>query len=130
MPRDSIRVERIAYLNQACVLVLAVTGDRSLASALAEATGSASQILVVDSIELDVMTEAATEALIDTLAQLQAQGRHLIVVNVPEAAVVALREAGVDVASTTDRVFVVDPDDHPDRDALAAAFIGPFALPT
>jgi anti-anti-sigma regulatory factor len=99
-------------------------GDTSLGSALAEAIDSRSRILVIDGIELDVLTETASAALIDTLTRLSADGRHLIVVNLPEPAVVALRAAGVDVATTTDRVFVDNPDEHPDRDARAAAFSG------
>jgi hypothetical protein len=97
-------------------------GNRSLGSALAEAIDSRSQILVIDGIELDVLTETASLALMDTLTTVSAQGRHLIVVNVPAPAVVALRMAGIDVAATTDRVFVDDPDEHPDRAARAAAF--------
>jgi anti-anti-sigma regulatory factor len=117
-------VSRVAYLHQACVLVLSATGDRSLGSALAEAIDSRSRILVVDGIELDELSETASAALMDTLTTLTAGGRHLIVVNLPEPAVVGLRAAGVDVAATTDRVFVIDPDEHPDRDARAAAFSG------
>jgi hypothetical protein len=120
---DSVRVRQIAYLHQACVLVLAADGsDRSLESGLAEAVQGTSRIVVVDGIELDVLPDQARRSLVEALRRLELTDRHLIVVNVPEAAVVDLRSAGVDVSATTDRVYVADPSMHPDRDAVASAF--------
>jgi hypothetical protein len=120
---DSIRVGRIAYLNQACVLVLESGGaGQSLQAGLTEAVQGSSRIVVVDGIELDDCPDQARRSLVEALRRLELTDRHLIVVNIPESAVVDLRAAGVDVASTTDRVFVADPSMHPDRDAVATAF--------
>jgi hypothetical protein len=121
--RDAVWVRQMVCLHQVMVIVL---GDGSGASplhrALAYMLDDAAAVVVVDCINLDRLPVTARNQLIAAHRCLSIEGRHLIVVNLPESELAPLREHGVDVAATTDRSFVTDPTAHPDRDALDASF--------
>src|SRR5581483_8277714 len=116
---------RVAALQQVSVLVLTVeTPAEPLSRALAAvATGSA-RVVVIDCIDIDALGAEARDEIVAFAANLRTSGGHVIVVNAPEPEVRLLRAHGLDVAATTDRGFVDDPGQHPDREALHQAFPG------
>jgi hypothetical protein len=115
-----VGVRRTAQLHQVCVLVLGSGADVTPLEAAIALTTAPTRIVVVDCINIDDLPRSAIEKLIEAAQRLAAEQHHLIVVNAPEADVAPLREHGIDVATTTDRAFVVDPETHPDREAFSA----------